>query len=64
MLRRAPRLRRGALLIRGPPMHDGSVGPGSAVQREGALHRVRDTESYFAKNRPEAIRGKWANGQL
>jgi len=40
MLRSAPHLRRGALLIRGP--HSVSVGPGSAEQRY-TLHRVRDT---------------------
>jgi len=40
MLRSAPHLRRGALLIRGP--HSASVGPGSAEQRY-TLHRVRDT---------------------
>ena len=46
MLRNAPLLRRGALLIRGPLA---SVGPGSAEQR-CTLHRVRDTEgeSYAA----------------
>jgi len=38
MLRSAPRLRRGVLLIRGPTM----AGPGSAKHRF-ALHRVRDT---------------------
>jgi len=40
MLRSAPHLRRGALLIRGP--HSVSVGPGSAEQRY-TLHRVRET---------------------
>jgi hypothetical protein len=48
MLRSAPRLRRDALLIRGP--HSAAVGPGSAEQRF-TLHRVRDTgkrgERYF-----------------
>ena len=44
MLRSAPPLRRGALLIRGPS----AVGPGSAEQRQGTLHRVRDMETgYF-----------------
>jgi len=42
MLRSTPRLRRGALLIRGP--HSAAVGPGSAVQR-CTLHRVRDTSA-------------------
>lgn len=42
MLRSAPRLRRGALLIRGP--HFPMVGPGAAEQRY-TLHRVRDTMS-------------------
>jgi hypothetical protein len=40
MLRSAPLLRRDALLIRDPFE---LVGPGSAEQREQALHRVRDT---------------------
>jgi hypothetical protein len=35
MLRNAPRLRRGALLIRGPRAGKESVGPGSAQQRTG-----------------------------
>jgi hypothetical protein len=63
MLRSAPRLRRGALLIRGPWLRNASVGPGSAEQRE-ALHRVRDTGAYPSKNRPDAIRGSRATGQL
>jgi hypothetical protein len=42
MLRSAPLLRRGALLNRDPFE---SVGPGSAEQREEALHRVRDTDA-------------------
>jgi len=47
MLRSAPHLRRGALLIRGPRLS--TVGPGAAEQRPGrcfaspgTLHRVRD----------------------
>src|SRR5947207_15764709 len=40
MQRSAPRLRRGALLIRGPCR----LGPGSAEQR-CTLHRVRDTRA-------------------
>jgi hypothetical protein len=51
MLRSAPRLRRDALLIRGPWLQHESVGPGSAVHRDRTmlriagrtLHRVRDT---------------------
>ena len=42
MLHSAPPLRRGALLIRGPWPQSESVGPGSAVPAEEALHRVRD----------------------
>src|SRR5260370_22282536 len=34
MLRSAPPLRRGALLIRGPQQHNESMGPGSAEQRK------------------------------
>jgi hypothetical protein len=45
MLRSAPPLRRGALLIRGPCFLTDQMGPGSAVHREEALHRVRDTAS-------------------
>jgi len=45
MLRSAPRLRRGALLIRGPDRkhsHPAFVGPGSAEQRQrGAAPRPR-----------------------
>jgi hypothetical protein len=37
-------MRRGALLIRGPRLHNESVDPGSAEQRY-ALHRVRDTDA-------------------
>jgi len=33
MLRNAPLLRRGALLIRGPAAAERSLGPGSAVHR-------------------------------
>src|SRR5712672_3086671 len=40
MLRSAPHLRRGALLVRGPWLYE--VGPGSAAHRQEALHRVRD----------------------
>jgi hypothetical protein len=43
MLRSTPLLRRGALLIRGPYVISGGVGPGSAEQRKRALHRVPDT---------------------
>src|ERR1700674_1136701 len=43
MLRSAPLLRRGALLIRGP-LSKASVGPGSAERRK-APRRVRDTEA-------------------
>jgi hypothetical protein len=46
MLRSAPRLRRGALLIRGPSII--VMGPGSAKHRF-ALHRVRDTRHRFLK---------------
>src|SRR5205823_6316650 len=38
-------LRRGALLIRGPSYLYYVVGAGSAEQRQGVLHRVRDTMS-------------------
>jgi len=44
MQRSAPRLRRGALLIRGPCA--AIVGPGSAEQRS-APHRVRDTNDVL-----------------
>jgi hypothetical protein len=40
MLRSAPLLRRGALLIRGPHL---DMGPGSAEQRY-TLHRARETQ--------------------
>jgi len=43
MLRSAPPLRRGALLIRG--LSQRFVGPGSAAQRQEALRRVRDTNT-------------------
>jgi hypothetical protein len=46
MLRNAPRLRRGALLIRSP--HTLAVGPGAAEQRF-TLHRVRDTKAIAKK---------------
>jgi hypothetical protein len=44
MLRSAPRLRRGALLIRSPCA--AIVGPGCAEQR-WALHRVRDNNDVL-----------------
>jgi hypothetical protein len=45
MRRNAPLLRRDALLIRDPYYFTAFLaGPGSAAQREGALHRVRDTK--------------------
>ncbi|MEH2591400.1 hypothetical protein V1273_005239 [Bradyrhizobium sp. AZCC 1721] len=47
MLGSAPHLRRGALLIRGPPA--AAVGPGSAEQRF-TLRRVRDTSPYLARS--------------
>jgi len=56
MLRGAPHLRRGALLVRGPSLsRTESVGPGSAEQR-CTLHRVRDTAAphfpiQFSNNR-------------
>jgi restriction system protein len=56
MLRNAPRLRRGALLIRGPSLFNGSGSRlcGAAAQR--ALHRVRDTMYFrFAKSRPLSL---------
>ena len=43
ILRSAPRLRRGALLIGGAACILVFMGPGSAEQRQLALHRVRDT---------------------
>jgi hypothetical protein len=64
MLRSAPRRRRGALLIRGPSRHSQAWVPALRRTAEEALHRVRDTRSYFPTNRPEAIRGRWATGQL
>jgi len=53
MLRSAPPLRRGALLIRG--LSQRFVGPGSAAQRQEALRRVRDTNTGL---RLEAVQQK------
>jgi len=53
MLRGAPQLRRGALLIRSPRMSLPRVGPGSAVYRETTLHRVRDTHRLCAAGEQE-----------
>ena len=64
MLRSAPRLRRGALLIRGPWLHNEGVGPGSAEQRKKRCAESGTRDAYLSRNRPEAMRGKPATGQL
>jgi len=59
MRRAVPRLRRGALLIRGPYTRHTLMGPGSAEQRDRTmlriavrrLHRVRDTKTSLVKAR-------------
>ena len=57
MPRSAPRLRRGALLIRGPSLRRAWVpGPGSA-EHCFALHRVRDTHDIMEQIARRAIDG-------
>ena len=46
MLRNTPLLRRGALLIRGPYVVGGSLGPGSAEQRKNAAPRPGHVTYY------------------
>jgi hypothetical protein len=52
------------LINRGDPRSVHAWVPALRRTAEVALHRVRDTMPYFPTNRPEAIRGRWATGQL
>jgi hypothetical protein len=54
MLRSAPRLRRGALLIRGPSFARGVVPALRRIAKE-ALHRVRDTSDIMEQIARRAI---------
>jgi hypothetical protein len=65
MLRGAPRRRRDALLIRGPRGYKEAWVPAPRCSASGAAPRPgHGTPPYFSINRPEAMRGRRATGQL